>query len=269
MIEYAGSNNKELRQARQEAIDYYQELEQIPISWELNTQEVSDLNFKGYEAKRKASEVTGQERLYYDRNEPFEQNIPFWKRYNVKLSVDVPTYYIIPQAYGDVAEKLRLNGVELTRSKRDSFATSTSYRITHVESRKSPYEGHYLHDKIEVEKEIIEFQVRAGDYVVATDQPARRYICETLEPHAPDSYFAWNFFDGILMQKEYFSPYVFEDEAARLLQSDAALKKAFEEKKATDAEFEKSSYAQLEYIYKASPHYESTHNLYPVGRIFK
>jgi len=50
---------------------------------------------------------------------------------------------------------------------------------------------------------------------------------ETLEPTAPDAFFAWNFFDGILSQKEYYSDYVFEDVAADLLRNDAALRKVF------------------------------------------
>jgi hypothetical protein len=56
-----------------------------------------------------------------------------------------------------------------------------------------------------------------GDYIIPTDQRAKRYIVETLEPQATDSYFNWNFFDGILNRKEGFSDYVFEDEAAELL----------------------------------------------------
>jgi hypothetical protein len=50
-----------------------------------------------------------------------------------------------------------------------------------------------------------------GDYIINLGQAQKRFILETLEPAAPDSYFNWNFFDGILMQKEHFSSYVFED----------------------------------------------------------
>ena len=42
---------------------------------------------------------------------------------------------------------------------------------------------------------------------------------ETLEPTATDSFFNWNFFDGILQQKEGFSPYVFQDIATELLKN--------------------------------------------------
>jgi hypothetical protein len=60
--------------------------------------------------------------------------------------------------------------------------------------------------------------------VVYTNQAINRYIVETLEPQGVDSFFAWNFFDSMLGEKEYFSDYVFEDKAADLLKKDPALK---------------------------------------------
>jgi hypothetical protein len=90
---------------------------------------------------------------------------------------------------------------------------------------------------------------------------------ETLEPQAPDAFFSWNFFDGILMQKEYFSAYVFEDKAAAMLAEDPELKAALAAKRAEDPEFAKSARAQLNFIYERSPHYEPTYRLYPVGRL--
>ena len=44
-------------------------------------------------------------------------------------------------------------------------------------------------------KEKIQFY--KGDYVVPTSQFAKRYLLETLEPTAADSFFNWNFFDSI------------------------------------------------------------------------
>ncbi len=69
-----------------------------------------------------------------------------------------------------------------------------------------------------------------GDYFILVNQPANRYLVETLEPTAPDAFFAWNFFDGILQQKEGYSAYVFEDIAAKLLKKDPGLKNSLEEK---------------------------------------
>jgi len=107
----------------------------------------------------------------------------------------------------------------------------------------------------------------AGDYIVKTDQITNRYIVETLEPQAPDSWFAWNFFDSILMQKEHFSSYIFENEAAEMLRGNPELKAELEEKKNSDKKFAESAYAQLNFIYKKSKHYEPTHLRYPVMRV--
>ncbi len=38
------------------------------------------------------------------------------------------------------------------------------------------------------------------------NQKANRYIVETLEPQGVDSYFGWNFFDGILNLHFAFTP---------------------------------------------------------------
>jgi peptidase, family M14 len=40
-------------------------------------------------------------------------------------------------------------------------------------------------------------QLYKGDYMVPTSQFAKRYLLETLEPTAADSFFNWNFFDSI------------------------------------------------------------------------
>ena len=69
------------------------------------------------------------------------------------------------------------------------------------------------------------------------------------------------------MQKEYFSPYVFEDLAAEILEENPQIKADLEQKRASDPEFAQSAYAQLEFIYKRSPYYERTHKRVPVYRI--
>ena len=86
-----------------------------------------------------------------------------------------------------------------------------------------------------------------------------------LEPEATDSFFNWNFLDSVLQQKEHFSAYVFEDIAQQMLQEQPELKEAFEAKKA-DPAFARSAYAQLNWIYQQSPHYEASHLRYPIFR---
>jgi hypothetical protein len=66
-----------------------------------------------------------------------------------------------------------------------------------------------------------------GDIIVPTQQRAKRYLIETLEPQGSDSFFNWNFFDAILDRKEGFSDYVFEDVAAEMLTGQAGAEKGF------------------------------------------
>ena len=141
------------------------------------------------------------------------------------------------------------------------------YYITDYQSPKTPYEAHFLHTNIQVAKKQENIQLYAGDFLVKTNQESNRYIVETLEPHSVDGFFAWNFFDGILQQKEWFSDYAFEPKAIKFLKQNPEVKKEFEQRKANDAEFAKNSWAQLYYIYKKSPYYEKTVNRYPIYRI--
>jgi hypothetical protein len=105
--------------------------------------------------------------------------------------------------------------------------------------------------------------------VVTTDQPARRFLVEMLEPTGEDSYFAWNFFDAILQQKEGYSDYRWEDVAADWLRQHPDLKEQLEKRRQTDSVFAQSARAQLQFVYMHSPYYEPAHLRYPVYRVLQ
>ena len=73
-----------------------------------------------------------------------------------------------------------------------------------------------------------------GDWVIPMNQDRNRFIIETLEPQCGDSYFAWNFFDGILNMKEWYSDYNYEDIAADYLKENPELAKQLKEKRESD-----------------------------------
>lgn len=239
------------------------------VNWAINidTSNQKTVTFKGYEAKYKTSEVSGKDRLYYDKNEPYTKPIPFFNDYKSNVTIKKPKTYVIPQGYTKVIERLKWNGVEMEQLNEDKVMTVEMSYIDDYDTGKSPYEGHYLHRDVKTTEKKLEIQYYKGDYLVHLNQVENQYIIHTLEPRAADAFFAWNFFDAILQQKEYFSPYVFEDVAAQLLQDNPDLKKELEEKKAADEKFANSSYAQLLFIYRKSPYYEPTHLRYPIGRI--
>ncbi len=268
MIDYLEKNGAAVRAARSKAVEESLAQRKIALNWQLDPQQVEKVMFKGYEAKYRKSEVSGLERLYYDREAPYEKEIPYYNTYRTSLSVEKPMAYILPQAYQDIVERLEWNGVKLDRLAEDMDIEVELYRIGDFKTGSGPYEGHYLHSEVEVESSLQKWSYRKGDYVISTQQPLLdRYIIETLEPQAPDSWFAWNFFDAVLNQKEYFSAYVFEDLAAEYLKNDPELQKALEARRAEDSEFAQSARAQLQFVYERTAHYEKTHRIYPVGRM--
>lgn len=115
-----------------------------------------------------------------------------------------------------------------------------------------------------VEWSVAPVRLFAGDWIIPSDQDNLRYVCEVLDPRGHDSFFTWNFFDSAMQQKEHFSGYVFEETAAELLASDSLLRVSFEQAKASDPSLQADARAQLNWLYRASPHYEGTANRYPV-----
>lgn len=264
---YTSGHSQEILKARTESnIECGRKME-FPLVWKLDTTQREMLSFKGYTAKYKTSEVTGQERLYYDRESAYEKPVPFYNTYISTKSVDRPDYYVIPQAWQEVIDRLKGSGIKLIPFTKDTAINITCYIITGYESLKQPYEGHYLHSQVSYKTEKRQRLFYKGDYLIPVNQYANRYIVETLEPDAPDSYFCWGFFDSVLQQKEWFSDYVFEEKAKEVLDANPELKKEFEQKKSADSTFAADAMAQLAYIYRNSPYFENTVNLYPVFRI--
>ncbi len=267
MIDAMDADRLAMQAAREKAVKNTRYKFDFPLSWELDESKTEQVTFKGYEAAYKKSEVTGLDRLYYDKNKPYTKQIPYYNHYKASRTINRPMAYIIPQAYQGIADRLRWNGVEVQILGEDVEMDVQLYRIKDFKTTDYAYEGHYLHSQVEVDTiKKISWPFFEGDFVVFTNQPSNRYIVETLEPQGVDSYFAWNFFDGILMQKEHFSAYVFEDLAAEYLKNDPDLKAKLEAKKLTDSDFAKNGRAQLDFIYKNTDHYERTHRVYPVAR---
>ncbi|WP_293311808.1 M14 family metallopeptidase [Pedobacter sp. UBA5917] len=240
---------------------------EFPLEWKLNKSEVNDLTFKGFEAAQKPSTVSGTDRLCYDRTKPYTKTIKEWNKFEPAVSVQKPVAYIIPKAWDRVIALLKLNNVKLRELKTDQKIAVENYYIGDFKTGTRPYEGHYLHSAVKLNTIQQNLQYYAGDYVVYVNQSVNRYIVETLEPQATDSYFNWNFFDSILDMKEHYSAYVFEDTATELLKNNPDLKRKLEAKKSADPEFAKNGAAQLDFVYKNSDYYEKTHNRYPVARL--
>ena len=252
---------------KRKADDEVKKQQNFTLNWSLDNKQTSIVSFKGYTAKYKPSEVSGLPRLYYDRSSPYEKDIKIWDHYMPSIVTAKPAAYLIPQAWQKVIDLLALNGVEIKRLLVDTVIEAEMYYIEDYKSAGKPFEGHYLHSALKFKELKQKVQFYKGDYIVYTDQKSNRYIMETLEPQAVDSFFAWNFFDAILGQKEHFSAYVFEDEAALMLKNDSSLLRKLEAQKLKDPELVKSAEAQLNWLYRNSKYFEKTYLRYPIARI--
>jgi len=248
----------EVSQARYQAGEFY------PFNWEIDSTDYHDLLFMGYQADTIVSSVTGLPRLKYNRKEPLTLKVAY---YNNLDSIKIPRAYILPRAWTRIRQRLDWNGIKYMEFATDSTLEVSRYRIEAYKTYSRPYEGHYPHYQTQIQKELVSVTFHAGDLWIPTAQEGVRYLLETLEPELPDSFFNWNFFDPLLQQKEGFSPYVFEDTAEEMLESNPGLRTAFEKRKSGDTEFRENAYAQLEWLYKRSPNYEAAHLQYPVCRV--
>lgn len=267
IIEKTNLFRNEIIQAREKAKNEAIYASTFPIEWSLDSTKKDSLFFKGYTANYSVSEVTGLKRLIYDRSQPYEKYIPFFGTYIPSKQVKKPSCYIIPQAWKEVVERMNLNGIKMSRLKNDTTLKVEVKYIRDYKTGTRAYEGHYLHSKVVTEIDTQKINYYTGDYLVYTNQWKNRYIVETLEPEATDAFFAWNFFDEILQQKEWFSDYLFEDKALQILKENPNLMREFEDKKKTDLAFSKDKWAMLTYIYQRSEWYEKSHLRYPVAKL--
>ena len=267
MIEFTETHTDTILKLRNEQKNTWNAGDIYPLEWQVDTTRHSILYFKGYEASRISSTITGGKRLKYDTAKPFTKPVKYQNYFKSTDSVIIPNAYVIPKGMHHVLELLRLNAIELTELKKDSIIQVESYKINAFDTRRNPYEGHYQHYNTKVVSKTERINFKAGDFIAKTNQSGLRYLIETLEPQAPDSFFNWNFFDTILQRKEGFSPYVFEDKAERILAENPELEAQFILKKSLEEDFANNWYAQLNWIHKKSVHYEKAHMQYPVYRI--
>lgn len=266
-VELANTDAQKIIALREEQRAAFKPGNNYPLSWKIDSSQTTTFQFKGFDADFIDSEITGFKRLKYNQSKPITYPVQYYNYFSPESIVTIPEKYIIPKGQWPVIERLKANKIRYKRLKKDSAFKATVYYIDDYQTRTTAYEGHYPHYNTTVRKVEETVMVSAGDYMVPTDQDGVRYLLETLEPEAVDSFFNWNFFDTILRRKEGFSPYVWEDKAARFLEENAEIKAEFEARKASDPSFSANWYRQLEWIYMRSPNYERAHLRYPIIRV--
>ena len=268
-IDFTSTYSETIKNLRDQTKKAVSSAPEFTVRWKLDRSGFSMINFKGYTAERIPSEVSGLPRLYYNRSLPFEKKVPLYNFYKPDKTVVTPKAYIIPQGWWKVIDLLKLNKVKMEPLKKDTTILVEAYRIDDYKTSPRQFEMHHLNSDVSLSSSMQQIKFRKGDFYIPMNQPANRFLVETLEPSAEDSYFAWNFFDAILGQKEGFSGYAFESIAAEYLATHPEIKTKLEQRKATDSTFAKSANAQLNFVYQNSHFYEPSYLRFPVYRLLR
>jgi hypothetical protein len=265
-LKFTSQNSGEIKENKDRAITATMAKKEHVIKWEIDVSKLDHINFTGYEAKYERSSLTGKRLIHYDTEKTWTKEIPYYNTFKPVTSVDAPDYYIVPAAWREVIERLQSSHIQLIQLQNDTILSVEAYYIEDFKTTKEPYNGHYWHYDTEVSKAQISATIYAGDYLIPVKQRGASFLVHTLEPKAYDSFFSWNFFDATLSRKEYFSPYLFEENAVQFLDENPNIRKEFDDKKQKDSKFKSNAYAQLSWIYAKSPWSEASYRRYPVFR---
>ncbi|MEO6611064.1 MAG: M14 family metallopeptidase [Chitinophagaceae bacterium] len=266
-IEFTAKNSETIKNLRDQTKKSVRSAVEFPLAWSLDKSTFKEVVYKGFESGHKPSEVSGFSRLYYDRTKPFEKTVKIYNYFAVKNTVTKPKAYIIPQGWWKVIELLQLNKVQMNQLKKDTTIEVEVYKIEDYKTLPRQYEMHHLNTDVKTSTSMQSMRFSKGDWYIPLNQEANRFLMETLEPTAEDSYFAWNYFDAILGQKEGYSAYAFEDIAADYLSKHPDIRNKLEQQRLSDTAFAKNGRAQLNFVYQNSLWYEPAHMRYPVYRV--
>ena len=270
MLDFAEDRSEDIKTIRKNAIDEILKKKTYPIAFEIHHQkEPSIIQFRGYEGKIIDSKVTNGKRLKYDTSKPYLEPVNYYNEFRPTKETTIPKAYILRQGWRRVIERLNNNQISYTQFEKDTTLVVETIHVDNYKTRTSAYEGHYLHYNTSIKIDSIAVHFSKGDLYIPVNQKGARYLMETLEPEATDSFFNWNFFDTVLQQKEGYSGYVFEDVAEQILKENTLIEDAFEAKKAANKDFAKNPRAQLNFIYKRSLHYEKAHLLLPIYKAYE
>jgi hypothetical protein len=228
MIAYAIGHSQEIETARAAAKNWTKNQLVLAYNYQLDEKQVDQIRFKGYEAIYPEHPITGLKQLGYDQTQPYEKYIPYFNHYVAKDSTTIPKYYIVSGQEIEIIERLKINQVEFTRVNA-STATQmkvSSFIVKDFKAPSKPYEGHFKLQNLQVDKQLITLELKPGDILISCNQDKANFIHAVLQPLTEDSYLTWNFFDSYLQQKEYFSPYVFKEQIAEILNAQPKLKEA-------------------------------------------
>ena len=265
ILDYVDQNSFNLKSTRVAHEDYWKNKSYYPLTHRIDSSKSKQFLFKGYASEFQKSKLGDYPRLKYLQDRPENTVIDYYNRFEVKDSVRIPKAFVIQSKYDEIIDHLKRNQVILETIEKDTVIEVQVEYIQDYKTSRNPYEGHYYHYETQTKSKAEKINLQKGDLIAYTQQRSLRYMMESLEARAPNSFFNWNYFDPILQRKEGFSPYVFEDLAFDLLQKDLTLKAKVDSLKGLNSDFK--GYPLLNFIFKNSKYLEKDFMKYPIYKI--
>jgi hypothetical protein len=226
------------------------------------------IDFRGYAYTRERSEISGGLVTSYDPKTPAIWHVPYRNQVEPSLIVRAPTLgYFIPRAYARMlSERLDCHGIITAPMPRPlDLASLWQFRASRVSFSKGPFEGR-TRLTLTGAWEPLDREIAVPGLFVPIAQTLARLLVALLEPQAPDSFAAWGFFNACFEQKEQLEPYVAEQIARELYDTDPAARAEFEHLLAVDAAFKADAAARLEFFWRRHASWDRQLNCYPIFR---
>jgi hypothetical protein len=165
-----------------------------------------------------------------------------------------------------VGSKLSLHGIAFEPMRQThGKAQVEEFRIARAQFSPEPFEGRQR-VALGGEWQVAQRDVSAGSLFVPISQKHSRLIVALLEPQAPDSLAAWGFFNACFEQKEQIEPYVAEQIAKAIFDSDTGLQAEFARKLNDDPAFAADPGARLDFFCRRHASFDDRSHLYPILR---
>jgi predicted deacylase len=235
------------------------------------------------------SEVTGATVTHYTGELDDIQTV-IHDQIDTTVSAQMPLGYLIPAAFGPIADILKLHGVEMERTPKPLDQMFETYRFTSTRFATGASEGHVM---LTVEPRIVKEKIfiPAGSYWVPMKQRRSRLILALLEPNAPDSLAAWGLLDSVFEggggrggggggrgaaparggrgEPNGVGEYLSEPIARRMMADQPDLRKEFEQKLASDPQFTADPRARLQWWFEKSKYQPEDSGRYPIVRVWE
>jgi murein tripeptide amidase MpaA len=236
----------------------------VPLAFRVPAGAKPEVSLKGVGWRRELSAISGGHRVVFTGVRS-QVRLPVHEMSEPTVVASRPLAYWVPAAWPEVIERLERHGVKLERTSEWRELEVEMYRLEEARLSTSPFEGRMTASARPVAERRVE-SFPPGSARVPADQELGTLAMLLLEPASPDSFFAWGFFLEALQETEYIEGYVIEPLAERMLEEDAAVALAFEQRLASDPDFARDPAARRRFFYERTPYFDERHRLYPVGR---